>query len=215
MNATGDMFYSENQGPWNGACALEHLVFRRTSSAIRRQQMVFTWLRTWAKHRRSESGSRIYVEAKKIPELVSPGILFALRQDGAIGQRHRLRHRASGKFGPFEHQIFVGDQHHSNIGAICSGKRQRTYQGVCFPFREGFASGIVPMIQAPDGSFFVGGTNRGWGSAGPRPSRLERLVWTGKVPFEMYNVQLTTMASTSPSPSPSTKHPPATSRAIR
>ncbi len=65
------------------------------------------------------------------------------------------------------------------------------YQGVCFPFREGFASGIVPMIQAPDGSFFVGGTNRGWGSVGPKPFALERLVWTGKVPFEMYDMKLT------------------------
>ena len=25
MNAAGDMFYTENQGPWNGACSLKHL----------------------------------------------------------------------------------------------------------------------------------------------------------------------------------------------
>ena len=39
--------------------------------------------------------------------------------------------------------------------------------------------------NAPDGSLFVGGTNRGWGSRGSQPYSLDRLVWTGKTPFEV------------------------------
>ena len=62
--------------------------------------------------------------------------------------------------------------------------------GVCIPFREGFASGNVPMIQASDGSIFVGGTGRGWGSSGRKEFALERLVWTGKVPFEMLDMKV-------------------------
>jgi hypothetical protein len=59
------------------------------------------------------------------------------------------------------------------------------YQGVCIPFRSGFASGVLPILQAGDGSLFVGETNRGWGSRGSKPFALQRLVWTGKVPFEV------------------------------
>ena len=36
---------------------------------------------------------------------------------------------------------------------------------------------------------FVGGTNRGWGSTGTEPYGLERLLWTGEMPFEMKAVR--------------------------
>jgi hypothetical protein len=68
-------------------------------------------------------------------------------------------------------------------------KVQGRYQGACFPFRKGFGSGNVPVRFAPDGSLIVGGTNRGWGSHGPHPFALERLVWTGKTPFEIHQMQ--------------------------
>src|SRR5262249_42861069 len=63
------------------------------------------------------------------------------------------------------------------------------YQGACFRFREGFGSGTLAMEMTADGSMFVGGTNRGWGSRGPKPGALERLVWTGKVPFEIHEMR--------------------------
>ena len=46
----------------------------------------------------------------------------------------------------------------------------------------------MPVLLGKDGSLFVGGTNRGWGSRGPKPFALERLVWTGKVPFEIHEM---------------------------
>ena len=36
---------------------------------------------------------------------------------------------------------------------------------------------------------FVGGTNRGWGSRGSKPYSLDRLVWTGKTPFEVHEMR--------------------------
>jgi hypothetical protein len=41
------------------------------------------------------------------------------------------------------------------------------------------------MAQGTDGSMFVGLTNRGWSSLGTASYGLQRLVWTGKVPFEI------------------------------
>jgi cytochrome c551/c552 len=45
------------------------------------------------------------------------------------------------------------------------------------------------MAFDKDGSMFVGETNRGWGSAGDANQGLQRLVWNGKMPFEMYTVK--------------------------
>jgi hypothetical protein len=87
--------------------------------------------------------------------------------------------------------MFVGDQHHSNITRVVLDKVNGRYNSVAIPFRKGFASGVVPMMQVPDGSFFVGGTNRGWGSVGPKEFALERLAWTGKTPFEIFDMKVT------------------------
>jgi hypothetical protein len=58
-------------------------------------------------------------------------------------------------------------------------------QGCCFRFRDGFRSGSLALQFAPDGSLYVGGTNRGWGSRGAGDFALERVTWTGKTPFEI------------------------------
>ena len=90
-----------------------------------------------------------------------------------------------GKFGPFQEQLFVGDLTHSMVMRVFLEKVNGRYQGVAFPFRRGFDSGNVALEYAPDGSMFVFGSNRGWGCVGPKPFALQRLVWTGKIPFEV------------------------------
>ena len=93
-----------------------------------------------------------------------------------------------GKFGPFASQLFVGDQTHSTVMRVYLEQVNGHYQGACFPFRSGFGSGTLALRMTSDGSLFVGGTNRGWGSRGPLPFSLERLVWTGKTPFEVHEM---------------------------
>jgi hypothetical protein len=94
-----------------------------------------------------------------------------------------------GKFGPFANQLFVGDQAHSTIMRCFLEQVNGHYQGACFMFREGFGSGTLALLLAADGTMFVGGTNRGWGSRGNKPFALERLEWTGKVPFEIHEMR--------------------------
>ena len=45
------------------------------------------------------------------------------------------------------------------------------------------------MSWGNDNSMYVGQTNRGWGSTGPNSYAFQRLVWTGKIPFEMKAVR--------------------------
>jgi len=48
---------------------------------------------------------------------------------------------------------------------------------------DGFPSAVFRLEFAPDGSLFVGMTNRGWSSLGNRSYGLQRVRLTGGVPF--------------------------------
>jgi glucose/arabinose dehydrogenase len=187
-NAAGDMFYTDNQGPWNGACALKWL---RPGGFVGHPGGN-RWYETAGevmgkRPAEPQSGSRMMVEAKKIPELEPPAIYFPY---GKMGQSAAgiACDTTGGKFGPFQNQLFVGDQTHSTVMRVCLEKVKGHYQGACFPFRQGFGSGSLSLLLTPDGSMFVGGTNRGWGSRGPQPYSLDRLNWTGKTPFEIHEM---------------------------
>jgi hypothetical protein len=138
--------------------------------------------------REPKSGSRMMIEAKKIPELVPTAVYFPYGKMGqsASGIECDL---SNGKFGPFANQLFVGDQTHSTVMRVFLEKVNGRYQGACFPFRAGLGSGTVPVRQGKDGSLFAGGTSRGWNSRGAQPFAIERIVWTGKTPFEIHEMR--------------------------
>ena len=187
-NAIGDMFFTENQGPWNGACALKHLV----PGAFVGNPSGNVWYKDPAvkfpRPADPKSGSRVHLEAEKIPELIPPAVLFPYNKMGqsASGIACDL---TSGKFGPFKGQLFVGDQTHSTVMRVFLEKVNGRYQGAAFPFREGFASGNLSLEFVQDGSLMVAGTDRGWGARGGKPFALQRLVWTGKTPFEILEMR--------------------------
>ena len=185
FNADGDVFYTDNQGPWNGTCSLKWLrpeSFQGHPGGNR----WFSKTEGGAKSapQEPESGSRIVTAADRIPEFEPPVILFPYQKMGqsASGIACDV---SQGKFGPFQNQMFVGDVTHSTVMRCFIEKVDGHYQGACFPFREGIGSGTLALRMTEDGSMFVGGTNRGWGSRGTKPFSLERLRWTGKVPFEI------------------------------
>jgi glucose/arabinose dehydrogenase len=184
-NAEGDMFYTDNQGPWNGTCGLKWLrpgKFLGHPGGLRWYDDASDVM--GPRPREPQSNSRMMVEAKKIPQLEPPAVYFPYNKMGqsASGIVCDL---SGGKFGPFQEQLFVGDQTHSTVMRVFLEKIKGHYQGVCFPFRQGFGSGSLSLVQAKDGSLFVGGTNRGWGSRGPQSYSLDRVAWTGKTPFEI------------------------------
>ncbi|MFP6678435.1 MAG: hypothetical protein VB878_25325 [Pirellulaceae bacterium] len=188
MNAVGAMFYTDNQGPWNGTCSLKHLrpgSFQGHPGGNRWYDVTDA---IGPRPKDPQSGSRIMVEAKKIRQLEPPAVFFPYKKMGqsASGIACDL---SGGKFGPFKNQIFVGDQTFSTVMRVSLEQVKGHYQGACFPFRQGFGSGSLSLGFASNGSLFVGGTNRGWGSRGPKPFALERLDWTGRVPFEVLDMK--------------------------
>ena len=187
-NHLGDVFYTDNQGPWNGTCGLKHLEpgkfmghpggnkwYERTDALGKRPQD-------------PKSGSRIMTEADKIPEFVPTAILLPYTKMGKSASGITCD-TTDGKFGPFKNQLFVGDQSASTVMRVFLEKVNGRYQGALFPFRQGFASGTLAMNLTKEGKMFVTGTNRGWGSRGNKPFSVERLDWTGKTPFEVHEMR--------------------------
>lgn len=190
MNSEGDIFYSENQGEWVGSGSITHVEegdFLGHPEGLR-----------WA----AEPGSSVklrfndipstgepkYDVAKRIPGLKTPSVWLPHTILG-ISTAAILNYDQNGKMGPFEGQLFVGDQGHSKITRVALEKVKGVYQGVAYPFREGFSSGILRTVWGSDGSMFVGMTSRGWGATGKDNFGLQRLEWTGKIPFEVKTVK--------------------------
>jgi hypothetical protein len=97
---------------------------------------------------------------------------------------------SGGRFGPFEGQLFCGDQTRSNVFRITLQKVGGRYQGCAINFVDHLQSGVVRSRFAADGSLWVGQTGRGWGSRGPARFGLQRIVWDGRtIPFELSRVE--------------------------
>ncbi|HET6881932.1 MAG TPA: hypothetical protein VFI31_17330, partial [Pirellulales bacterium] len=143
MNGLGEVFYTDNQGPWNGTCALKHLIpgkFVGHPGGNRWYELAEAMMGPRPKD--PESGSRFMVEAKKIPEYEPPTILFPYDKMGKSASGIACD-TTDGKFGPFANQLFVGDQSASTIMRCFLEKVQGHYQGACFPWREGIGSGTL------------------------------------------------------------------------
>ncbi len=188
-NAAGDIFYTDNQGPWNGTCELKHLI----PGKFMGHPGGWKWYQEPAAASMGKqpqeplSGSRFIVEAQKIPEYEPPCVMFPYAKMGQSASGIACD-TTDGKFGPFTNQLFVGDQTFSTVMRVDLEQVQGHYQGACFPFRAGFGSGTLGVEMTSTGSLFVGGTNRGWGSRGNQPFAVERLDWTGQVPFEILHM---------------------------
>jgi hypothetical protein len=187
FDAAGRVLYTDNQGPWNGACSLKHLV----PGDFVGHPGGFPWYDQapgLEKPAEPTNGSRMAAEVAKIPRLRPPAIVFPY---DAMGKSAAgiAPDTSGGKFGPFTGQVFVADQSHSMVMRCFLEEVEGVLQGACFRFREGLRSGSLALQFAPDGSLFVGGTNRGWGSRGAGDYALERLAWTGKTPFEILAIR--------------------------
>jgi hypothetical protein len=84
-------------------------------------------------------------------------------------------------FGPFENQMFLGDQTKSNIYRIDTEVVDGQEQGVAMPFAEKLESGAMRLRFDPaDSSLWIGQTGRGWRSQGGKEYALQRIVFDPK-----------------------------------
>lgn len=190
-NAAGDLFYTDNQGAWNGSSSLKwvkpgsyqgnpngNIWFKYAGEAMGEKPPQPNY----------DIDDRIENVRKTTPTFVPPAVVFPHQTVGnsPTGIEPDL---SGGKFGPFAGQTFVGEQTFSMVHRVFLEKVSGVYQGAMFKFLEGFGSGNIGLLLTEDGTLFTGGSNRGWGAKGGQPYAFERVNWTGKVPFEVHEMR--------------------------
>ena len=189
MNSSGDIFYTENQGDWVGSGRITHL--EKGDFAGHASSLI------WSNEPGSpmttqisdipDNGEPMYKAAEKVKNLKLPAVWYPHTLMG-ISTADMIEDK-NGFMGPFfKGQYFVSDQGHSKVMRMMLEKINGQYQGICFPFREGWQSGLLRLSWGNDGSMFGGMTSRGWGSTGTDLFGLQRMLWSGETPFEMAEV---------------------------
>lgn len=204
VNHEGEVYYTDNQGPWHGSSTLQHLVpgsFQGhpggnewyAQAPNMGPRPVDPMPEAFANGRKKGDTSkpdpgRMVEERKRIKQLVPPVVYMV---HGKIGNSSSfiVPDLSGGKFGPFEKQLFVADQSHSNIARVFIEEVNGVKQGVVFPFLKGFKSGLIGGRMNEKGQLFAGGSDRGWGAKGGKPFSFERVDWTGQVPFEVHEMR--------------------------
>jgi hypothetical protein len=129
------------------------------------------------------------VEAQKqVKGYVPPAVWFPYVKTGQspTGMACDL---TGGKFGPFGKQMFVGEFVLSGVNRVFLEKVGGEYQGAVFKFVDGLQCAALSLAFLHDGSLLVGESNRGWNSQGSRSFGIERIRWTGKMPFEIAKME--------------------------
>lgn len=190
-NAQGVMFATESQGPWNGCCSLKHL----KPGGFLGHPASYNWYPFAPKLKAPDVGpqtdSRMSVEKRRVKELVPPAVKFPYIKMGRSISGFRLA-QTGGKFGPFDGQLFLADYSLSIIVRATTEQVNGVWQGACYPFREGLATGLMNVEFTPRGQLIAGGftTSRQWPVRGTEPFALQRLDWNGVTPFEVKEINI-------------------------
>ncbi len=205
FDADGEVYYTDNQGPWHGSCTLQHLIpgsfqghpdgniwYDKAPNMGPRPvdpiPEAYKGDRKRGDKTTRDDPDRMVAERKRIKELVPPAVYMV---HGKIGNSSSfiVCDLSGGKFGPFQKQLFIADQSHSNVSRVFLEEVNGVKQGVVFPFLLGFQSGLIGGRMNEQGQLFAGGSDRGWGAKGGKPFSFERVDWTGKVAFVVHEMR--------------------------
>jgi glucose/arabinose dehydrogenase len=163
-----DIFVTDNQGNWIGACRLNHL-----------QEGKFY-------------GFQLEGMAKKNPRRAEDVELPVLWFPRSLApSTSGIETITTDQFGPFKGQMLIGDFQNSIVMRASLEKVRGKWQGAVFPFAKGFLSGVNRLKMGADGKLYVGGGKRTWSTAAPKEFSLDRVSYAGKVPFEVQEVRAT------------------------
>jgi hypothetical protein len=171
MSPDGRLYYTDNQGEWVAACKMHEV---RQGEFYGHMASVRWWPGM-------QDGDR--------PEMTPPCIWFPYSLSRSTSEP--AWDTTEGRFGPFAGQCIVGELTNSLLMRVHLEQVGGRMQGACFAFRQDFQSGVNRLAFAPDGSLMVAQTNRGWGSRGGAPHALQRVTYTGNVPFEIHSMAVT------------------------
>jgi len=176
----GDLFATDNQGDWVGTSKLYHVqegnFYGHPASLI--------WKKGW------DNGSPFDLPVEELDSMRTRASVLFPQDVIANSPSQPLCDATEGKFGPFAGQLFVGEMNSARIVRVMLEKVAGQLQGACIPFIDGHGlhKGNNRLAFAPDGSLWVGHAAHGWGG----DTGIQRIVFTGKLPMDVYSMNLTT-----------------------
>ena len=180
----GEPFYTDNQGEWCGASKLSHIEegdFHGHPHGIGSAKLPGSRV----KHPGNvPDGIMMPLAENDVPGFKLPAVWFPYDKMGR-SPSGMAWDTSGGVFGPFDGQLFVGDQYSAELMRVSLEEVDGHWQGACYPFRHGLGTGLIRVRQLDGGEMLVGGSDRGWAALGAKPWALQRLRWTGKMPFEI------------------------------
>ena len=182
INKDDELFFTDNQGDWEASSSLHHIVkgrFHGHPSSL-------------TDHPDYEGKDLNAIPIEEYEKLWKRPAVWIPHGELANSPGEPIFDYTGGKFGPFEGQMFIGDQSRSNVMRVSLDKVGGDYQGVIFDFVNRLQTGCIRHVFGKDGALWVGQTGRGWGSAGGKEYGLQQVKWDGKTtPFSMHDVKLT------------------------
>ena len=174
FNAEGDVFYTDNQGLWNGSSSLKWLKpgsFQGNPTGNK-----FHKLANLPAPPDVADKSRILAERTRIPGIHPARRRPAPRQGRPIAHRHRLRPERR-QIRPVGKPALRRRANPLRGPARLPGKGQRPLSGRGLPFPRRLRSRPRPRSASTRqaGILFAGGSNRGWASRGSKPFTFERV----------------------------------------
>ena len=177
----GNLFVADNQSDWVPTSSLYHVqkdnFYGHPASLV--------WKKEW-KNRNPFNAPITELDKMrtKAAVLFPQGIM-------ANSPSQPLVDMTNGKFGPFSGQLFVGEINRDRILRVMLEKVDGEFQGACIPFIDGHGLRVANnrLAFAPDGSLWIGQISfGGWIEGG---SGIQRIVFTGNAPMDVYTMSLT------------------------
>jgi hypothetical protein len=182
MSPQDELFITDNQGDWVGANCLYHIregnFYGQPTSLPARPD--------FTKEKVLSMTAKDFEKIRTVPAVCFPYGIISRSPGSPVWDT------TGGKFGPFQNQIFVGDQSVSNLFRCGLEEIDGDYQGFCVNFLDKTESGTVKMNFDAQGRLWTAQVGRGWLSRGGKRTALQYAAWDGKTtPFEIHHVNLT------------------------
>lgn len=181
IDAQDKIYYTENQGDFQGTSKLhvleENRYYGHPAGLVDLPGM-------------TPENKEIHWESMKDKRELAVGLLPHARAMNSPGSP--VWDTTGGKFGPYQGQMFVGDQSQSSIYRVHTEMVDGIEQSALLPFMAVTSSGVLRLVFSPiDHSMWIGQTGRGWWAKGGNLSGLQRIVYDGKtIPQSIYSIDV-------------------------
>ncbi|WP_018970391.1 hypothetical protein [Rubritalea marina] len=187
-NSEGDLFYSDNQGFWNGSSSIKPLVEGKHMGA----QSANRWYKTANfGDEPPEPQNDNFEDYRKLYKDIVPAALVVPHHRMSRSPTQIVPDTTGGKFGPFADQLIFGEVTNAEVERGFLEKVNGVWQGSVFRLTNEVGSGPVALRLSEEGFLFVGQTIRGWGGSGKAPQALERIKWNGQEFFDIKHISVT------------------------